>query len=265
MMPTFTELASDYTNLWTTMVVRADKRDAVAAIAERLIAHKAAYQKVEAATGVPWFVVAALHNRESGADFETYLGNGEPLTRKTTLVPKGRGPFASWEAGAIDALRLKNLQGVAAWTAERCCYEIERFNGFGYRNYHPDVKSPYLWSFSGHYRAGKYVADGQFSSTAVDKQCGAVPLIKAIMALDASARFPSARDTAPAAKSGKMPGNTPRKAPEIAAGGAVVVGGGSAYAAQQSGIDVVLVGLIVVFAAVVALGAYLHLRKSRGP
>jgi lysozyme family protein len=254
-MPTFPELAPEYARLWTTMVIRPDKRDAIASIANKLIARKSTYKKVEAATGVPWFVIAALHNRESGANFDTYLGNGEPLTRKTTLVPKGRGPFASWEEGAIDALRLKNLQTITAWTVERACYEIERFNGFGYRNYHSDVKSPYLWSFSDHYRAGKYVADGQFSTTAVDKQCGAMPLIKTIMALDASARLPSARPAATGAK----PGRTP----EIAAGGAVVVGGGTAYAAQQSGIDPMLVALIVVFAAVIGLGVYLHMRASR--
>jgi lysozyme family protein len=52
----------------------------------------------KAATGVPWFVVAALHERESGADFATYLGNGEPLNRVTQLVPKG--PRAVYQLGS---------------------------------------------------------------------------------------------------------------------------------------------------------------------
>src|SRR5262245_42001636 len=78
--------------------VCADKRELVTHIGRKLIRNKAQYQAVEARTGVPWFVIAALHNRESDADFSTYLGNGEPLNRKTTLVPKGRGPFENWQA-----------------------------------------------------------------------------------------------------------------------------------------------------------------------
>ena len=156
-------------------------------IARKLTRHKAQYLSVEARTGVPWFVIAALHNRESDADFATYLGNGEPLDRKTTLVPKGRGPFDSWEAGAVDALALDGLDQVKTWSPERACFEIEKFNGFGYRK--RGVRSPYLWSFSNHYARGKYVADGRFSPTHVDEQCGAIPILKVLMELDASARF----------------------------------------------------------------------------
>ena len=136
-----------------------------------------------------WFVIAALHNRESDADFRTYLGNGEPLNRTTRLVPAGRGPFATWEAGAIDALRHDGLDRVTTWSPERACYEIEKFNGFGYRNRTPPVNSPYLWSFSNNYQSGKYVADGHFDPNVVDSQCGAIPIIKQIMALDPSAVF----------------------------------------------------------------------------
>jgi peptidoglycan hydrolase-like protein with peptidoglycan-binding domain len=128
-----------------------------------------------------------LHQRESDADFRTYLGNGEPLNRKTRIVPAGRGPFPTWEAGAIDALEYDGLHKVSEWTPERACYEIEKFNGFGYRN--KNVKSPYLWSFSNIYSSGKYVSDGNFSSSAVDKQCGAMPVLRRIMELDPSARL----------------------------------------------------------------------------
>src|SRR5262245_2393450 len=100
----YSELKSDYAGLWDSMNVRADKRELVTRIARKLMRHKAQYQIVEARTGVPWFVIAALHNRESNADFSTYLGNGEPLNRRTIQVPKGRGPFENWEAGAVDAL-----------------------------------------------------------------------------------------------------------------------------------------------------------------
>jgi len=40
------------------------------------------------------------------------------------------------------------------------------------------VKSPYLWSYSNLYTSGKYVGDGQWSETAVSRQCGAMVLLK---------------------------------------------------------------------------------------
>lgn len=188
-MPTFADLKSEYENLWAKMKIRPERAAVVDGIARKLARHKARYQAVERATGVPWFVIAALHNRESDADFDTYLGNGEPLDRMTRLVPKGRGPFGTWEQGAIDALRIDGLDkfaasGGAEWTPARACYEIEKFNGFGYRTHHPDVKSPYLWSFTNHYTSGKYVADGHFDEDAVDRQCGALPVLKRIMEIE---------------------------------------------------------------------------------
>jgi lysozyme family protein len=185
----FEDLKADYAELWRSMQVRPEKTAEVDRIARALIALKPRYQAVARSTGVPWAVIAVLHQRESDADFRTYLGNGEPLTRPTRLVPAGRGPFKSWEAGAADALKLDGLDKVDEWTPERACYEIEKFNGFGYRNNHPEVKSPYLWSFSNVYSSGKYVADGRFSAAAVDQQCGAMPALKRIMELDVSARL----------------------------------------------------------------------------
>jgi len=178
-MPIFADLKSEYENLWVTMKVRPERAGTVDAIARKLLAHKAQYQAVEGATRVPWFVIAAWHNRESDADFNTQLAQGDPLDRVSVNEPSGRGPFDTWEESAIDALvTLKHLDRVAAggggeWPPARICYETERYNGFGYRNYHPSVKSPYLWSFTTHYTAGKYVADGKFSAIAVRR--GAAP------------------------------------------------------------------------------------------
>jgi hypothetical protein len=67
---------------------------------------------------------------------------------------------------------------VSTWNLERILYELEGYNGWGYRLYHPHVKSPYLWSFSNHYTRGKYVADGTWSDTARSQQCGAAVIIK---------------------------------------------------------------------------------------
>ena len=91
--------------------------------------------------------------------------------------PSGNPPF-TWEESAADAMAFHELTQVTDWSIERLAYEFERYNGFGYRQYHPHVKSPYLWSFSNHYTQGKYVADGRWSETAVSQQCGAMVLVK---------------------------------------------------------------------------------------
>lgn len=178
----FADLKSEYDQLWTGMKVRPERAAAVDAIAHKLIAYQSRYEAVSKRTGVPWFVIAAWHNRESDADFSTQLAQGDPLNRVSVNEPTGRGPFATWEDGAYDALvTLKGLNKVTDWSPARICYETERYNGFGYRNYHQSVLSPYLWSFTIHYKSGKYTSDGHFDDDAVDKQCGAIPIIKRIM------------------------------------------------------------------------------------
>lgn len=249
-MPDFSELNSEYTTLWASMDVRADKDELVTRIARKLLRHKARYQAVEAKTGVPWFVVAALHNRESDANFSTYLGNGEPLNRVTRLVPKGRGPFAGWQQGAIDALTLDGLDQVKVWTLERACFEIEKFNGFGYRR--RGFPSPYLWSFSNHYARGKYIADGRFSATHVDQQCGALPIIKRIMEIDKSARFQAQRSILQSA---------PAMPPSAAPAGAAAAGGALGFIAHALGAHPAIV-VAVVGAAIIA-GAVLYVRARR--
>src|SRR5262249_42298685 len=195
MSQNFEALKSEYAELWRTMQVRPEHAAAVERIARKLIDSKPRYERVAQATGVPWAVIAVLHQRESDADFATHLHNGDPLTERTQHVPAGRpahgNPPFSWEDSAIDALTMPDhaLHLVKEWTIERASYEIEKYNGFGYRNNHPEVKSPYLWSFSTNYQRGKYVADGRFDANAVDQQCGTMPMLRRMMELDPSVRF----------------------------------------------------------------------------
>ncbi|MFL5807911.1 MAG: hypothetical protein ACJ749_00240, partial [Flavisolibacter sp.] len=112
--------------------------------------------------------------------FTTHLHNGDPLTKRTTHVPKGlpkngNPPFA-WADSAEDALRLKSLDTWSDWTVPGVLFQMERYNGFGYRP--RGIHSPYLWSFSNHYSKGKFTADGLFDSTAVSKQIGAAVLLR---------------------------------------------------------------------------------------
>jgi lysozyme family protein/peptidoglycan hydrolase-like protein with peptidoglycan-binding domain len=194
----FESLKSEYAGLWQGMHVRPERAASVDQIARRLISLKPRYEAVARSTGVPWAVIAVLHQRESDADFATHLHNGDPLTERTRHVPAGRpehgNPPFQWEESAIDALTMPphSLHLVKDWTIERACYEIEKYNGFGYRNNHPEVKSPYLWSFSNQYDRGKYVADGRFDAGTVDQQCGTMPILQRIMELDPSVQFGSA-------------------------------------------------------------------------
>ena len=102
-------------------------------------------------------------------------------------VPAGRGPFASWEAAAVDA-----LVSCASYTARNADWSIgwaltklEEYNGLGYAA--RGLPSPYLWSGTDQYKSGKYVRDGVYDPNAVDGQFGCAGLLKAMAGLDATA------------------------------------------------------------------------------
>jgi lysozyme family protein len=67
-------------------------------------AAKERYLAVSARTGVPWFVIAVIHQRECAQSWAGSIAQGDPWDRKSTHVPAGRGPFKSWEDAAVDAL-----------------------------------------------------------------------------------------------------------------------------------------------------------------
>jgi lysozyme family protein len=211
-MPMFEALRDEYANDWKRMAIADAKRNAVDVISRTLIEHKARYQAVEQATGVPWYVIAVLRERESDADFTTHLHNGDPLTRRTYHVPAGRPPPPAqppftWEQSAKDALRYDGLSAIKDWSIERIAYQCEAYNGWGYHN--RGMPSPYLWPFSNIYRSGKYIGDGQFSASAVDQQCGVMPILYAMSQIDSSIRFGSA----PAAAKPPPPKPPPPKPP----------------------------------------------------
>lgn len=175
-------LADEYRDLFRTMEIEPERFDAVDRIVDRILANKAEYRAAAAQVGAPWYFVAAIHNMESSLRMDRHLHNGDPLTKRTKHVPAGRpaegDPPFTWEESAADALKLRNIDGVTEWNLERILYELEGYNGWGYRLHHPHVKTPYLWSFSNQYTSGKYVADGRWSDTAVSRQCGAAAIIK---------------------------------------------------------------------------------------
>lgn len=159
----------------------------IEAQAAKIRANKARYEVVAAKTGVPWDVIAVIHYRESSGNFAGVLHNGQKIIgtgKKTTLVPKGRGPFSSWEQAAVDALM--NCAPYAGknkdWSLANTLEILERYNGLGYRK--KGLPSPYLWAGTDQYVKGKYVADGKYDPNHVDRQLGVAALLIALRGRD---------------------------------------------------------------------------------
>lgn len=175
-------LRAEYKTMFDTCTINADRQAEVDWLVTALIANRTRYEAAAAPLRMPWQVVAVIHNMESSQNFNRHLHNGDPLTARTVQVPKGRprtgNPPFTWEVSAADALTLHGFRTWSDWTVAGTLYQLELFNGIGYRAFHPTVKSPYLWSFTNWYTQGKYVADGTWSPTAKSAQCGAVALLR---------------------------------------------------------------------------------------
>ena len=169
---------------------------AINAAAEKIIANRSRYEVVAKATGVPWDVIGVIHYRESSNDFRGVLHNGQKIIgtgKKTTIVPKGRGPFSTWEEAAIDALANchPHLAKNKDWSIGTTLDKLEAYNGLGYRN--KGLASPYLWAGTDQYAKGKYVADGKFDPNHVDQQLGVAAILMKIRETVAQAPIPKPR------------------------------------------------------------------------
>lgn len=159
-------------------------------VTARLTTAKVRYQTISAKTGVPWFVIAVIHERESGQDFSRSLAQGDKWNQVSRHVPRGRGPFASFEDAAVDSL--VNCAPYAArwrdWSPGGALTLLEQYNGLGYAN--RGLPSPYVWSGTDQYQKGKYVADGVFDPNAVDQQLGCAGLLLAMNAFAEQPQLP---------------------------------------------------------------------------
>jgi lysozyme family protein len=178
-------------------------------VARSLVAAKPRYQAVEAKTGVPWAVIAVIHERESSQNFKTQLGQGDPLNQVSVHKPAGRGPFKTWEDGAYDALVncAPHLARRTDWSLAGVLIALELYNGLGYAN--KGVPSPYLWAGTNQYTAGKYVADGVYDPNKVDAQLGCVAMLFSMMAIDPTITFTGANITPIKVPPPQMPAPTP--------------------------------------------------------
>jgi lysozyme family protein len=175
-------LRAEYNQLFETCTINAARQKEVEKLVGSLAANQGRYEAAGKPLGIPWFFVAVTHNMESSQSFKKHLHNGDPLTARTKQIPKNRpskgSPPFTWEESAADALSMHSLDKWKDWSVAGTLYQLEIYNGIGYRLYHPHVKTPYLWSFTNHYKSGKYVADGTWSESAVSQQCGAAALLR---------------------------------------------------------------------------------------
>ncbi|WP_445635797.1 Lysozyme family protein [Nostoc sp. DSM 114161] len=184
------DLKPEYQRLWDSCEIRPDKLSSTQSIVTKISASRPRYEGLQQKINVPWYFVAVIHNMESSLNFNKHLHNGDSLKKRTVNEPSGRpltDPINGWQVGytweesAIDALTMKEFDRVKDWSLPAQLWQLERYNGVGYRKYHPEVLTPYLWSGTNHYSKGKYVADGKWDANAVSEQIGIAALLKVLV------------------------------------------------------------------------------------
>jgi lysozyme family protein len=173
-----------YKEAWKDFAILSDYLDQAVAAAALIESSIGRYKQVSAALGgTPWELIGGIHHMEAHCDFSRCLHNGEKIIGrdiKTKLVPKGRGPFSTWEEAAVDALKLVGMHYIKAWSIARLLEIAERYNGLGYIKYHPGDNSPYLWAQTSYNDGfGKYVSDGSYNELApANGQTGLAAILK---------------------------------------------------------------------------------------
>lgn len=180
---------------WEAMHLNAHRIAAFDATAKRLSDLRPRLLPISLKTGVPWWVIAVILEREGAGRTDRYLGNGQPLDRVTTEEPVGRGPFYGADAfdrGCLDALIdcPPHTAGWHDWSPGGTLTALEEYNGLGYAE--RGKPSPYVWSGTDQYERGKYVADHVYDPRAIDEQEGCAAIISRMMAADPSIRFTNA-------------------------------------------------------------------------
>jgi lysozyme family protein len=173
-------LAQEYRRLFDSLEIRPERLREVDRSVDQALALRPRYAAIGDPLGIPWHFIAAVHMRESSYRVDRHLHNGDPLGARTVRVPAGRPvngvPPFSFEDSASDALQMKGLHRLRDWSLPRLLYQLEAYNGFGYRR--RALPSPYLWSYSHHYQRGKFVRDGVYDPATVDQQCGTASLLR---------------------------------------------------------------------------------------
>lgn len=191
----FAVLKAEYEAIVASARIRPECERVLDLAAHRLLHDKPVYQRISDATKVPVAVLMALSEREMSGNLHCYLGNGQRLTMRTTIVPIGRGPFPDsidgFVAGALDALHLDGLdqydKQFGGWSKPLACYASEAWNGWGYRA--QGIPSPYIVGGTTAQRPGKYIRDHVFDRSVMDPQLGTLAIIEKLIEIDPSLDF----------------------------------------------------------------------------
>lgn len=187
----FSDQKVKYRKLLDTAKIKLSWSTAAKNAAKQIISGKDKYVEVsQHVNNMPWELIGIIHKLEANCDFTKHLHNGDSLARRTWQVPAGRPvdgtpPFTFLES-AIDALKIKGFHNIEDWSDERICFELERYNGLGY--HYRNTPSPYLWSGTQHYKKGKFTADHVYSTSAVSKQLGCIPILMTLREMDAATK-----------------------------------------------------------------------------
>ncbi len=175
----------DTLGFWQKCEITSTRLHEVQGVANKIFSFKIQfYDPVSAVTGVPWYVIGLLDDREESFNHNDYLGQGDPLSKKTIHVPAGRGPFTgpnAWVNGAVDAIHVSGwdrLPSGSHWDIVTTLMKTELFNGLGYA--HMGLRSPYVWGATNMQQRGKYIRDRVFDANVWDTQVGCAAILLAL-------------------------------------------------------------------------------------
>ena len=177
-------LRQEYQQRFDAAKVPAARQEIVAQSVRKMLGNRARYERITKSMTMPWYFLAIIHGLEADFRFDAHLHNGDPLTGRTVRVPAGRPaggtPPFSWEESARDAIAVNRYDKWNDWSVAGMLVAWERYNGLGYRPH--GIHSPYVWACTDLYAKGRYVADGRFDANAESRQCGAVAMLKGLIA-----------------------------------------------------------------------------------
>lgn len=170
------DLRNKYINLFKTIEINPVKEVEIENAVNKMLNNKSYYEM----TRIPWYYIGCIHILEGNGNLKNSLYNGQPWNQKSTIVPVGVGPFNSWE-DHLNFTVNTYMKNFTDFSFSSVLYNLESHNGFGYAMYHPEINTPYLWSYSNHYVSGKYGSDGKYDPTLVSRQPGCAVLIKKLV------------------------------------------------------------------------------------
>ena len=180
-------LRQEYRQRFEAAKVLPARQEMVAQSVRKMLGNRTRYERITKSTTMPWYFLAIIHGLEADFSFDSHLHNGDPLTSRTVRVPAGRPargtPPFNWEESAMDAIAVSGYDKWNDWSIAGMLVAWERYNGLGYRPH--GIHSPYVWACTDLYSKGRYVTDGRFDANAESRQCGAVAMLKGLIAAGA--------------------------------------------------------------------------------